>query len=163
MVYSFCFYMVQGSVSFILSNTIHIMIHMKRYSICINDTFCLVLDQINLICPQIYAKMFHLKYRVTKMNDTIYIIWPKYGYNRYIVIQYRALIWLRTSSLCLIVGRSWSQSSRCLTTLQYRHGNTGLTQPFINPATLYIPTIQQNTCKQSHINRHILLLFLSLD
>ncbi len=26
---------------------------MKRHSICINDTFCLVLDQKNLIYPQI--------------------------------------------------------------------------------------------------------------
>ncbi len=26
---------------------------MKQYSICINDTFCLILDQINLIYPQI--------------------------------------------------------------------------------------------------------------
>ncbi len=34
-----------GSVLFILSDTIHIMIHIKRYSICINDTFCLVLDK----------------------------------------------------------------------------------------------------------------------
>ncbi len=33
-----------GSISFILSNTIHIKIHMKRYLICIVDTFCLVLD-----------------------------------------------------------------------------------------------------------------------
>ncbi len=37
-----------GSLSFILSDMRHIMIHMKRYSICINDTFCLVLDQIKL-------------------------------------------------------------------------------------------------------------------
>ncbi len=37
-------------------NTIHKTIHMERYSICINDTFCLVfmiLDQNNLIYPQI--------------------------------------------------------------------------------------------------------------
>ncbi len=26
---------------------------MKRYSICINDTFCQVLDPKSLICPQI--------------------------------------------------------------------------------------------------------------
>ncbi len=44
---------MQGSVSFILSDTIYIMIHMKRYPICINDTFCLVLDQKNMIYPQI--------------------------------------------------------------------------------------------------------------
>ncbi len=31
----------------------HIMIHMNQYSICINDTFCLLLDQKNLICPNI--------------------------------------------------------------------------------------------------------------
>ncbi len=31
----------------------NIRIHMKRYSICIKDTFCLVLDQRSLICPQI--------------------------------------------------------------------------------------------------------------
>ncbi len=36
--------------------------------------------------------MFRLKYRVTKMNNTLYIIYPKYRYNRYIVIRYRALI-----------------------------------------------------------------------
>ncbi len=60
---------------------------MKRYSICINDTFCLVLDQKTLFIhkyhgnlgilmtkiSQIYAKMYRLKYHVTKMNNTIYI------------------------------------------------------------------------------------------
>ncbi len=30
-----------------------ITIHMQRYSICINDTFYLVLDQKHIICPQI--------------------------------------------------------------------------------------------------------------
>ncbi len=33
-------------MSFILSDTIHIMIQMKKYSICINNIFCLVLDKI---------------------------------------------------------------------------------------------------------------------
>ncbi len=31
----------------------NITIHMKRYSICINDTFCPLLDQKSLICPHI--------------------------------------------------------------------------------------------------------------
>ncbi len=61
--------------------------HMKRYSICINNTFCLFLDENNLIDPQIpqecgyfneqnilnLSKMYRLKYRVIKMNDTIYV------------------------------------------------------------------------------------------
>ncbi len=43
-----------GAVSFILSDTIHIMIHMKRYSICINDAFCQILDHFYFIFyPQI--------------------------------------------------------------------------------------------------------------
>ncbi len=67
---------------------IHIMIQMNRYSICISDTFCLILDQKNLIYPQISLefgnfndqiilnlnKMYHLRYRVTKMNDMICIV-----------------------------------------------------------------------------------------
>ncbi len=30
---------------------------MKQYLICINDTFCLVLDQKDLICPQNYMEV----------------------------------------------------------------------------------------------------------
>ncbi len=33
------------------------MIHIKRYSICISDTFCLILDQKNLIYPQISREL----------------------------------------------------------------------------------------------------------
>ncbi len=33
-----------------------------------------------------------MKYRVTKMNDMICIIQPKYWCNRYITMQYRALV-----------------------------------------------------------------------
>ncbi len=35
--------------------------------------------------------MYHLKYRVTNRNDTICIVLPKYQYNHYIAILYRAL------------------------------------------------------------------------
>ncbi len=34
---------------------------MKRYSICINDTFCLILDLKNLIYPQISWEFWNFK------------------------------------------------------------------------------------------------------
>ncbi len=52
-------------VSFILSDTIHIMIHMKRYSICINDIFCLVLDQKKLIYPNISHDFGNFKVEIS--------------------------------------------------------------------------------------------------
>ncbi len=47
-------------MSFISSDRIHITIHMKLYSICINDTFCLVLDHKNLMYPQISLEFRNL-------------------------------------------------------------------------------------------------------
>ncbi len=45
--------------------------------------------------------MYRLKYLVTKMNDAICIIQPKYRYKRYIAIRYRAL--LSTASIFFIL------------------------------------------------------------
>ncbi len=70
------------------SDTIHIMIHMKWYPICINDTFGLVLDKKYLIYPQkslefgyfndqnILNLSKNVSFEVlwTKMNDMLYIV-----------------------------------------------------------------------------------------
>ncbi len=67
---------------------IHVMIHMTQYSICINDTFCQIFDQKNLICRQIslefgnfndqnninLSKTVSFEVSCNKMNDTICII-----------------------------------------------------------------------------------------
>ncbi len=91
------------------------IVYFKRYNTyhytheVIHDMYQLyilsVLDQKNLIYPQFKKKMYRLKYCLTKINDTICILQPKYQYNQYILIRYRAL-------LLLFIGQDKSEFSQ---------------------------------------------------
>ncbi len=88
----------------------HNTIYMNWYSIHINDTFCLVLDNnkktisTNFMGFWEYYWPKYTKFKqkcivcsivLTKMNDTICIALPKYQYNWYASIRYRAHILYR--------------------------------------------------------------------
>ncbi len=54
--------------------------------------------------------MYRMKYCVTKMNDTICILQPKFRYKRYITIQYKASIECEIKIECmhpLVCFRCW--------------------------------------------------------
>ncbi len=61
------------------------MIHMKLYSICINNIFCFVLNPKKLICPQISWEFgnFNDQNNINKSKNVSFEV-----LYRYIVIQY---------------------------------------------------------------------------
>ncbi len=73
---------------------IHITIHIKRYSICINDTFCLVLDQKDLIYPQISLEFGNINNQnIQNLSENVSFEVSCKGMIRYVLYSQRIALY----------------------------------------------------------------------